>query len=1190
MTKRAFRAESGLDAGGHNVQNVAYPRDGLKSDGVNVQYFIDKNTIQPFDKTRAYDKFFAVSHLKRIWIAQVDIAAGRDFDPSQWESLRVDPTWAPVNGTPAGGRQLESGDYLTAYSVNSELEFILPDAPNTGDTIVIKDEGKYTHLNKILVTSKTRPIGLAGSATEQFTIPGSMKTFIYSNLSGGRWIVHTSIDKIAAKTISKSDKPNQVASGDLVYRKSSTGHIVMQLPKYAVDGDVVSTYDVDGLTAINGVTMQVHPDSGHTMINQGQTSITTNGSGSGHFVFNELSKTWSLWDGDIRSRWKTIQSNTNAMPFDHIAVIGGSGTVAVTLPQAAGDGDVVRVSNQYATTGLTVQVKVFANSGHKIVGAENEFIYPKFKDISKKLSDVARVDSMTFTPNNYGVTIEFHYHQASKSWLVSSVDTRVEHVDETNRDRPGVAPLASQAEVDKNHEQNPRDDMIVTPKTFANSVATETRRGIARIATAAELQLVTTGAHLNDVIVTPKRLNERQATETIRGLAEVATQTEANDNANDTHIVTPKKFNGRRATQAMAGTVRIISSTATPAASRTVAGVGVYDWSDAIHNEPFVITPKTLNQAQATETSRGVAYIATQGEANTQGSTASDSVIITPKKLDARRSTDAMAGIAEIATQAEANTGTDYTRIITPKTLNDRRATETLHGLAEIATQAEVDAGALDTHIVSPLKLKTWLGYEHFVSTRASGVKHTGNLWGNVTLDIDVATETQRGTLEVATQAEANDMAGSDIHIITPKKLSARKATETLTGIAEIATQAEVDAETIHTHIVTPNSLAKYIHVATSAQMTEAANGTAHATSLAETWVGNDTDGSTQTHDKYAHNPFAVTPRGLNYALQNYLPKKGKAFDADKLDGLNSTQFLRSDQSGTLNGSLTLTGTSPQIVINDGTYRHRMVTSSGWAFYQGGKGDSDAADQNIAFSGYSGKNLTGLRLWMATDTSPVVRWGSTDHKIYHNGNRPTPAEIGSYTKQESDDRFINVTGDTMTGSLRFSGSAPMIQFSETDQTPNKQWYIVADGGGFRINVNSTGIEDANVVWRWIDSSKEFTTPGVIQATKGFKVGSTVVVESDAKINWNKLKSVPAATTSAAGIVKLNNTLDSSSQTEAATANTIRILKEMIDSKAGIEGAIMNDLKIKNWIRIGNVILRPNAANKTLDFIWTDEPM
>lgn len=1183
MTKRAFRAESGLDAGGHNVQNVAYPRDGQKSDGVNVQYFIDNNTIQPFDKTRAYKRFFAVTHLKRVWIARIDTTANRDFDPSQWESLRVDPTWTPVNGTPAGGRQMESGDYLTAYSVNSELEFILPDAPNTGDTIVIKDEGEYVHLNKILVTSKARPIGLDNRTTEQFTIPGSMKTFIYSNLSGGRWIVHTSVDKIASKLISKSDQPNQVASGDEVYRKSSTGHIVMQLPKYAVDGDVISTYDVDGLTSINGVTMQVHPDSGHTLAGGG-TTTTSNGSGSGHFVYSANSKVWNLWDGDIRARWKNIQTNTSAKPFDHLNVVGGSGTLTVTLPSAAGDGDIVKVSTQYVVDGLSVKVAVASGTTHKIVGESTKFVYPKYKDLPKNFAGVARVNDITLS-TNYGAVVEFYFNKSTNEWTFSSVDTRVEHVDETNRNRPGVAPLASQAEVDKNHEDKPRDDMIVTPLTLAKSVSTETRRGIARIATAPELQLVTTGAHLNDVIVTPKRLNERQATETIRGLAEVATQTEANDNNNDTHIVTPKKLNARRATQAMAGVVRIISSSATAATARDRAGVGVYDWSDNIHNEPFVITPKTLNQAQATENSRGVAYVATQGEANSQGSAASDAVMITPKKLDARRSTDSMAGVAEIATQTEANAGTDYTRIVTPKTLNDRRATESLHGLAEIATQAEVDAGTLDTHIVTPLKFKTWLVYDHFTSQRASGIKHSGNIWGKVTLDIDQASESQRGTLRVATQGEANDMVGGDNLVITPKKLSARKATEALTGIIEIATQTETDAETDHTRTVTPKTLGVYIHSAASAEMNESKNGTGHTASLAETWVGNDTAGSTQAASAYTHNPLVVSPRGLNHALSNYLPKKAKAADSDKLDGLDSKQFIRSDIDGVLTGALRVTKTVESTLIHSSGYMNIKPYNSGYGATSVCRIYYKKHDNNKPDTINAGLIIDAYEPAAGSEPSksyPTNMW-LNGQKVYHQGFKPTPSEIGAYTKAEADTKFVDATGDTMSGNLKIRRAGSHLDLVDSG-TADKHWRFEVSGGELRFTEVGVRTQMA------MKAGGETHFAGILRSNAGFNLGNTLVIESDAKINWNKLKGIPSASTSAQGIVKLNNTLDSSSQTEAATANTIRILKEMIDSKAGIEGAIMNDLKIKNWIRIGNVILRPNAANKTLDFIWTDDPM
>ncbi|MGL5307928.1 MAG: hypothetical protein ACRC9Y_17650, partial [Aeromonas veronii] len=991
MNKKAFRAESGLDAGSHNVINVADPRVGQQTDGVNVRYFIEHNTVQPYDSTRDYDIHFAVTYEKRLWIAKQAVTKG-PFDYTKWESLRVDPSWTIVSGTGASptGRDLQSGDYISAYSTNSELTFSLPATPAVGDTIVIQDEGQYCHLMNIKILAPSKPFA-DGTSSHWFTIPGSMKTFVYSSTSGGRWIVHTSVNKISSKIVSRTQLPIQMAAGDQIYRKSSTGHITIQLPKYAVDGDTISTYDLEGLNPVNGSTLQVHPDSGHSLGKAGVTSTVSNTTGSGNFIFKD--NMWNIWDGDIRSRWQPITTDTRAIPFDQLSVVGmpSNKTVAITLPKDASDGDFVRVSSLYVIEGLVVKIKVDDTTSHKIASSIGMIAYPKYKDLPKTMSTVPLNTEIVFTGKNYGAVLEFYFDANEEIWTSASLDLRTEHVDETNRDRPGVAPLASQAEVDKNHEQNPRDDMIVTPKTLANSVSTETRRGISRIATAAEVQVVTSGTHLNDVIVTPRRLNERQATETIRGLAEVATQSEANTNNNDTHIITPKKLDARRATQAMAGTVKIISDVPVAATSRSNPGGGVYDWSDTTHKEPFVVTPKTLNQAQATEASRGVAYVGTQSEVNGQGSGASDSVMITPKKLDARRATESMAGILEVATQAEANvmgSAALYTHAITPKTLDGRRATEALAGIAEIATQAELDAGTDDVRIVTAKKVKAWMGYDHFTSQTATGIEHTGNLWDKVTLKIRPASETQVGTLRVATQTEANAMGTSaaDNLMITAKKLDGRKATEAMHGLAEIATQTEVNAEAIHTHIVTPKSLGAYIHSADSARMTESVNGTAHTATMAETWVGNDTAGSTQAYGSYAHNPFAVTPRGLNYALQNYLPKKGKAFDSDLLDGLNSTQFLRSDQSGTLNGSLSVVNPGGiSISTSDGTYGHRMVTSSGWVFYQGGKRDGDLTDQKMTMSGYGGKSLTGFRLQMNSGTSPVVQWSGSYHKIYHNG-------------------------------------------------------------------------------------------------------------------------------------------------------------------------------------------------------------
>lgn len=82
-----------------------------------------------------------------------------------------------------------------------------------------------------------------------------------------------------------------------------------------------------------------------------------------------------------------------------------------------------------------------------------------------------------------------------------------------------------------------------------------------------------------------------------------------------------------------------------------------------------------------------------------------------------------------------------------------------------------------------------------------------------------------------------------------------------------------------------------------------------------------------------------------------------------------------------------------QLVIANGLYRHRFVDSSGVLFFQGGKSDLDITDQRIAFSGYSGKPLTETRYWMANNTTPVIRWGSADYKLYHEGYKPSVSDV-----------------------------------------------------------------------------------------------------------------------------------------------------------------------------------------------------
>ena len=56
--KKHLRATYGLDSGGEKVINVGYPSD--LSDGVNIQYYIDNNTVQVYDESRGYEEHFIV--------------------------------------------------------------------------------------------------------------------------------------------------------------------------------------------------------------------------------------------------------------------------------------------------------------------------------------------------------------------------------------------------------------------------------------------------------------------------------------------------------------------------------------------------------------------------------------------------------------------------------------------------------------------------------------------------------------------------------------------------------------------------------------------------------------------------------------------------------------------------------------------------------------------------------------------------------------------------------------------------------------------------------------------------------------------------------------------------------------------------------------------------------------------------
>ena len=930
--KRKFRAEDGLDAGGDKIINMALADRTVGTEGVNVDFLVQENTVQLYDPTRGYLKDFIVLSGNRLWVAQLDtpVPAG-PFNDVYWKSVRTDPNWEVVG---SGSYNLKSGDSISVdTATGSDMVFTLPGAPLDGDTIVLKDIGGLPGYTEVVINASVQSI-VNGRGTQVRTIkmthPRSEMVFVFSNRL---WYLY--ISDYERKAISVTPAAIfEAQANDFITRRFTSGEpIHIKLPKHANHGDMINITDLDGLNPLYH-TIYTTYDTNTSVNIVGQHSLETRTTGDGFLVFDSSENLWRAWYGDLRSRLRIITTDTKIRPNDHIMVFGSDnatpGSVLITLPTDVALGDTVKISLNYIRKGQTVTIR--ASTGDTIATDMNLLQFPKRSSYPPD-TEWALVSELVFNGStSYVPVLELSYIEdtstGKKHWVVAQNVPTVERVDslsDATRTRVGVIALANQNQANIDHENNPEKELAITPQTLANRVATEARRGIARIATTAQVNQITEFAYQDDLIISPKKLNEKQATEAMRGLAEIATQAETNTGTDDLRIVTPKKLNERKSSETLTGILALTSTVGTvPAASRAVLGTNVYNSDE----NTKAVTPKSLAQYKANQVQQGVVYLSNQNEVNA-GQTASGFAngAVSPETLHARVALDNRTGLIEIATQTETDAGTDYTRAVTPKTLNDRNATQTLTGIARIGTQVEFDAGLLDNVISTPLKVKTRFDDTARTSvSAASGLIETGTLWNHYTLDIQEASNTQRGTARLATQTEVN--AGTDDKtIITPLKLQAKKATEIAEGIVQLSTQAETVAGTIDNKAISPKNLKFIAQQEVSWESTETRRGFVRLTAGVQTFAGNKTTGSgikfdstasdgygyyvndddALTAGNYFKSGFTLSPYELNRTLQNFLPVNATAVNSHRLDDLDSLQFIRRDIDQTVNGSLTLT-------------------------------------------------------------------------------------------------------------------------------------------------------------------------------------------------------------------------------------------------------------------------------------------
>lgn len=1266
--KNKFRASNGLDAAGEKVINVALADRTVSTDGVNVAYLIQENTVQIFNPNRSYLKSFAVLYNNRMWIAKQNISAGA-FNEAQWDNLRTDPKWITVA---SGIRSLNSGDYLVLDTISGlPIELTLPSNAQDGDTIVVKDIGGNPGYSDVVIKAGQQSIHDKGQKLIQtkMTIPYSEFVFVYSNRL---WNLYNWSEATVPKK-STTNGINYLQSGDtIVCNYDEQKPINFKFPKNANNGDVINfvgtTYQ-NTLTFYNNVELNSF-DADTSVVSSGLKTITYTKELNGSFVFNSLTATWEYFEVNKNAKTKLVSANTNLFPDDKIVVTGGLNatvtTISLTLPTNVDFGSEIVVSTRYIKRGQTV--RILCSGTDKIVSDKNLLQCPKRS--SYPADTIPESIELLFNGGtDYPPTMTLAYTKGAtyNKWYVSETSPSIERVDpstDATRARLGVIALATQAQANLNHENitTIAKEVAITPETLANRTATETRRGIARIATNAEVNLTTDNALLlDDVIVTPKKLNDKQATETMRGVAEIATQAEANSTTDDSRIITAKKLTARQATETMKGVGYVVAANGVQNVDRSTAGTGIFNFSD--HEK--IVTPKVLREFKASETAQGGGFLATSSEviagiANPVGIP----LLVTPAALHTKTATEGRIGFTEVATQAETNAGTDDFRFITPKKLAARASTETMTGVVRIGTQTEFNAGVLDNVFSSPLKIKTFFNSQSRTSVNAvSGLVESGTLWTTHALDIKQSTETQRGTLAVATQTQTNT-GTDDLTAITPKKLHAKKSTESAEGIIQVATAAETTAGVIANKAVSPKNLLNTIQIDTTWEATTTRRGTVKISENSLTFVGNDTVGSTQALDSYQKTGYAISPYELNKTLANYLPLKAKAVDSDKLDGIDSTQFIRRDVAQTVNGLITFANASTVIngtttqkgvlnlgVLKDGVlstaktrlslippthtgvWNHNIFDDSSTSNYQ----IAYDTKTNLSISSTGNISAAGaLTIGNITGTGTLTTTGNIrSNASYLIGSIPAISSSASNivlsdssvtttiktadanvlkvqdtgavydvltTKNMNaklDGRYVNVSGDTMTG--RLTVNSPFVSTIAPASAPISAVPSATNFGTWVTDVLSAtqynllpgyvvGIPDINIETGeptgYMKGYDEFKGPGTLSqfgssSTSGAgtyqiwapRPTSTNVAKDghNAQTFWMRSWNATNSRWDGWGRIYTSN--------NPPTAQDIGAMSD--------NGSVFSSMRIRDWIQVGNLRIFADPTTKSVRFDWID---
>jgi len=1014
-----LRGLYGLNANNNRVINVERPDDSPTSslqDATNLEYFIEKNTTQEYDPNRVdYPENFIISYEDTLYISKWHIhdnATGLGIAPNQiinqptdsttsnpWSVIRTDRTWIGVDQVTTFYAEISK--FYGAITSNNDIIISLPSSTarnmTPGQRVTIAD-GSNNARNKPI---KVVPGGLSninGDAEFWINTNGDNVSFIWD---GANWISERREESIY-RSVSSPDtselNPLELSSNENVNitvmgNIFQVGDIFLELPPYPKIGDKieVNTLSNEQLKD-NDISVSVSPGSSH-LINVGQLTQKIDNVTSFKFKNESLTtfkyespNLWDLYVQDVPST-EIIRSHANLKGYESVIIDSQSlnADITLTIPDDLTHGNYIDFSNIYYNENCNITLTCSPNGerSNLFKGDIDNFIFKKYSDVS-----VSGTPSSITMIGSLATSLRLRYVVEASGdafFYIENINSRIDFVDYQYSERPATIKLATDEQTVQQeyapdgktrddiqvtdiwgNTSNVRyDDHAITPHTLDNRRATDELAGLARVAKTDEVNIDTAtnnginttlinsgisgqwsptnngpleaqfkydgsgGTHRDDIFLSPLKLTQRRATDTMSGILETATlrqalaqkdfvidDTDVMDNMGSplhNKIITPDTLDNRRASETQTGLARLATY------SEVLSGI------DTGANAELIINPHKLEQWASrdgnieTNDLSGL-YNAGLGYTDLAGNVVAPingkSSIWDGLLLDIAPATETQRGTLRVATQEEADEGIADDVFLTPKKISSRIGSDNSFGLARIATNAEIDDGTISVAaLINPQGFKYWLNKdEHFSTTTDNeavaidGLKVSNNIWEGVIIEMVLATETQRGTLKVATQEEANiniSEDASDSLIITPKKLNERRATTTLAGIAELATEFETDSGSSGNTIISPSMLTRYIHESPNSKATTEKRGTLEIATIEETWAGTtftpptEEEASSGTHLGNIYLPeFSsyqddriVTPAGLNNALSNYLPRHATADDSWQLGGQPASYY-----------------------------------------------------------------------------------------------------------------------------------------------------------------------------------------------------------------------------------------------------------------------------------------------------------